>query len=86
MSARVPEPCDVPSGEHVEPVRFFTTGWRCAAHRPGRSVPPPPARYQPSKLTPAQRDLIRRRVADGETVRDLAVEFGVSSRTIRNHT
>ena len=45
-----------------------------------------PARYQPSKLTPAQRDEIRRRVADGETVRALAAEFGVSSRTIRNHT
>jgi DNA-binding NarL/FixJ family response regulator len=33
-----------------------------------------------------QRDEIRRRIADGETVLALAAEFGVSVRTIRNHT
>lgn len=33
MTARVPEPCDVP-GEHEGPVRFFVTGWKCRAHAP----------------------------------------------------
>jgi DNA invertase Pin-like site-specific DNA recombinase len=43
----------------------------------------PPAYYERTKLTPQQRDEIRRRVADGEARRDLAIEYGVSVRTIR---
>ena len=42
-----------------------------------------PAQHSRPKLTPQQRDDIRRRVADGESVGDLAVEYGVSTRTIR---
>jgi hypothetical protein len=34
MSAREPEPCDVPRGVHEGPVRFYITGWKCAAHAP----------------------------------------------------
>lgn len=89
MSARTPEPCDVPSGVHEGTIRFFRTGWKCAAHapRPQRiSLPPPPACYEPTKLTPSQRDEIRRRVADGETAKDLAAEFRVSTRTIRQNS
>ncbi len=47
-----------------------------------------PRRYgggQPSKLTPAQRDEIRQRLADGESIRDLAQEFGVHTSTIRQY-
>lgn len=40
--------------------------------------------YKPRKITPAQRDEIQRRLADGETARDLAAEYGVSIRTIYN--
>ncbi|MFF6829596.1 helix-turn-helix domain-containing protein [Streptomyces longwoodensis] len=43
----------------------------------------PSAFYQRPKLTPQQRDEIRRRAANGESARDLAAEFGVSTRTIR---
>lgn len=53
---------------------------------PSRRLPPPPAYYTASKLTPAQRDEIRRRVADGEPVTGLAAEFGVSVRTIRQNS
>lgn len=48
--------------------------------------PQPPPFHQPPKLTPAQRDEIRRRVADGDTVLDLAAEFGVSVRTVRQNS
>lgn len=34
MSAREPEPCDVPRGVHEDPVRFYITGWKCAVHAP----------------------------------------------------
>jgi DNA invertase Pin-like site-specific DNA recombinase len=34
------------------------------------------------KVTPQQRDDIRRRRADGEKARDLALEYGVSVGTI----
>ncbi|MFJ4624282.1 helix-turn-helix domain-containing protein [Streptomyces sp. NPDC088812] len=47
---------------------------------------PAPAYYERTKLTPQQRDEIRRRIADGETVTALAVEFGVSTRTIRSNS
>lgn len=46
---------------------------------------PAPSGHQPSKLTPVQRDEIRRRLADGESVADLALEFGVSRQTITVH-
>ena len=43
MSARTPEPCDAPRGEHEGPVRFYRTGWKCLAHapRPEPRVPQP---------------------------------------------
>lgn len=47
----------------------------------GREWNPP--HFNQPKLTPRQRDDIRRRVADGESVMDLATEYGVSTRTIR---
>ncbi|MER5750676.1 helix-turn-helix domain-containing protein [Streptomyces sp. NPDC002088] len=59
------------------------------AHAPRQqpgSLPPPPPFHEPTKLTPAQRDEIRRRVADGEQVKELATEFGVSTRTIRQNS
>ncbi|MEU3282933.1 hypothetical protein [Streptomyces antibioticus] len=34
MSARTPEACDIPRGVHEGPVRFYRTGWKCAAHAP----------------------------------------------------
>lgn len=36
-------------------------------------------------LSPAQRDEIHRRLAEGEDPRELALEFGVSANTIRRH-
>ena len=45
-----------------------------------------PRHYSAPKLTPAQRDEIRRRVGDGEAVTELAIEFGVSVRTIRQNS
>lgn len=89
MSARDPEPCDGVNGEHHGEVRFYRTGWKCVAHAPRPQplgIPNPPPYYQRSKLTPQQRDAIRRRLADGETARDLAAEYGVSTRTIRAHS
>jgi len=47
----------------------------------GPSKPPP--HHKPPKLTPAQRDQIHQRVADGETATALAAEYGVSVWTIR---
>ena len=41
----------------------------------------PPYMSHP-KVTPQQRDDIRRRRADGEKARDLALEYGVSVGTI----
>lgn len=52
----------------------------------GSELPQPPPHHTPPKLTPAQRDEIRRRVADGEARADLAAEFGVSVRTIRQNS
>lgn len=49
-------------------------------------LPGPPPHYRPPKLTPTQRDAIRRRVADGEPVTALATEYGVSTRTIRQNS
>lgn len=43
---------------------------------------PMPRQYKPSKLTPAQRDEIRRRLAEDETPQALAAEYGVSVHTI----
>lgn len=37
------------------------------------------------KLSPAQRDEIRQRLADGESIRRLAEEFGVHTNTIRQY-
>ena len=34
MNARLPEPCDVPRGDHDGEVRFYLTGWKCDAHSP----------------------------------------------------
>ena len=42
-----------------------------------------PPHYKRPKLTPAQRDDIRRRIAEGEKATALALEFGVSTLTIR---
>lgn len=46
----------------------------------------PPAHYRPPKLTSRQRDEIRRRIGEGETFADLATEFQVSTRTIRQNS
>lgn len=40
------------------------------------------AHFQRPKLTPAQRDEIRQRLADGERAVDLAAEYGVSRGAI----
>ncbi|KOV86100.1 MULTISPECIES: helix-turn-helix domain-containing protein [unclassified Streptomyces] len=45
----------------------------------GSSVDP---RFDKPKLTPQQRDEVRRRTADGETAQALAAEFSVSVHTI----
>lgn len=50
------------------------------------ALPPSPPQHRPPKLTPTQRDEIRRRVADGEPVAVLAVEYGVSTRTVRQNS
>lgn len=42
-----------------------------------------PVGWKPPKVTGHQKDQIRQRVADGEDIRDLATEYGVSARTIR---
>lgn len=42
MSARTPEPCDVPRGEHEGPERFYRVGWRCRAHAPKPEPRPQP--------------------------------------------
>ncbi|MFE2967515.1 Hin recombinase [Streptomyces sp. NPDC059340] len=55
-----------------------------AIQKPGDPQPPP--FHKPPKLTPAQRDEIRRRIADGDAVLGLAAEFGVSVRTIRQNS
>lgn len=44
----------------------------------GRTTPT----WKRPKLTPAQRDEIHRRLADGERATALAAEYGVSVRTI----
>lgn len=44
-----------------------------------------PRHWSPSKLTPAQRAEITRRLAEGETPQALALEYHVSARTIRSH-
>jgi DNA-binding NarL/FixJ family response regulator len=85
----VPEPCDGVNGEHAGPVRFYRTGWKCSAHAPlpgHLGLPDVPPHYKPPKLTPAQRDEIRQRVADGESTKELAAEFGVSVRTIQQNS
>lgn len=88
MSARVPESCDVPSDMHEGPVRFYRVGWRCTAHEPRPELHPDqrPPGWQRPKLTPAQRDEIRERRAGGESAAELAVEFGVTTETIRNNS
>ncbi|WP_060886213.1 hypothetical protein [Streptomyces caniscabiei] len=52
MSARDPEPCDIPA-EHEGPVRFYRTGWRCNAHSPWAEAglpEPQPGYGQPGEL------------------------------------
>jgi len=44
MSARTPEPCASTVGGHDGPVRFYRTGWQCAAHAPK----PQPSEPQPA--------------------------------------
>ncbi|WP_225840272.1 helix-turn-helix domain-containing protein [Streptomyces sp. NK08204] len=46
----------------------------------------PPLKHQPSKLTPQQHEEIRRRRAEGETLRALAAEYGVSPATIHRYS
>lgn len=48
----------------------------------GRGSNLPPRRIR-AKITPAQRDEIVARKADGEDPRELALEFGVSAAYIR---
>ena len=50
---------------------------------PARHRPP---NWAPVKLTGQQRDDIRARLADGERIADLAIEYRVSSSTIRRTT
>lgn len=50
MSSRIPEPCDVPRGEHEGELRFYITGWKCQAHRPQPRPAQPAA--APRKDTP----------------------------------
>lgn len=42
-----------------------------------------PVEWASKKLTPAQRDEIRKRLVDDGDVGQLALEYGVSARTIR---
>lgn len=53
---------------------------------PGFAFSKLPPHHKPPKLTPAQRDEIRRRVTAGEAVAALAAEFKVSVRTIRQNS
>ncbi|WP_159057343.1 hypothetical protein [Streptomyces scabiei] len=39
MSARIPEPCDIPA-DHEGPVRFYRTGWKCERHAPTTPTAP----------------------------------------------
>jgi uncharacterized protein (DUF433 family) len=41
--------------------------------------------FPKARLTGAQRDEITRRLADGEKPADLALEYGVSAKTIREY-
>lgn len=34
MTAREPQPCEIPAEEHTGRIRFYITGWRCSAHSP----------------------------------------------------
>jgi hypothetical protein len=34
MSAREPQSCDTPNGEHSGRSRLYPCGWRCSAHAP----------------------------------------------------
>ncbi|AEW94635.1 MULTISPECIES: helix-turn-helix domain-containing protein [Streptomycetaceae] len=52
------------------------------AQRAWNKPPRHPNRHR--RITPAQRDEIRRRLAAGETARALAAEYGVSRSTIYN--
>lgn len=47
------------------------------------NLPSAPRSHSRSKLTPAQRDEIRRRKDDGESVMALALEFGMSAKYLR---
>lgn len=70
--------------------RGFERGTR-TGRGPVGSVPPMafgrtrPDEWAPSKLTPQQRDDITRRLAEGEDVKALALEYQVSASTIRHH-
>jgi DNA-binding NarL/FixJ family response regulator len=47
-----------------------------------------PGSWQPSNavLTPQERYVVRQRAVDGEAVKDLAAEYGVSAATIRRYS
>jgi hypothetical protein len=55
VSARTPEPCEGIRGDHVGPVRFYRTGWRCNTHSPwaeaGQPEPKPSAGPLPGAWT-----------------------------------
>lgn len=48
--------------------------------------PPDPTNWHKSALTPAQWDELLARRRDGEPVRALAVEYGVTASSIRQRT
>lgn len=45
-----------------------------------------PSWHRSPKLTPKQRDEIRKRRADGESVKELASEYGVSVKTLYSNS
>ncbi|WP_199546635.1 Hin recombinase [Streptomyces sp. N35] len=52
---------------------------RAWCNRPGHPSP-----WKASKLTGRQRDEVRERLANGEKAQDLAPEYGVTARHIRD--
>lgn len=55
----------------------MTPGWK--------GIGSAPLHHKPRKITPAQRDEIRQRYADGETSWALAAEFGVTAHTVQKY-
>lgn len=51
MSARTPEPCDIPATDHDGETHFYVNGWKCDRHSPwaAKGLPKP----QPGPGLPA---------------------------------